>query len=234
MKTCIKAAQDRSLQPLIIFDIDDTIIDCRHRKYLVIQDFIEQALIKERFPLECQRLGQMPWTEVCYRIIDTLRKQDIHHPHFSEELLQFWRFHYFSYPYLLRDQAFPQAISFVQQCAAWGAAIVYLTGRDEQGMGQGTRESMQKLGFPTSSDQVSFILKLDPLQDDVGFKKAALEDIAKQGEVVAAFENELPNLNVMAERFPSAKMYWRKTLYLPNPPEPHPLVETLFHFEGRV
>ena len=33
-----------------------------------------------------------------------------------------------------------------------------------------------------------------------------------------------------AERFPEAAMYWRDTLYLPDPPEPHPNIEVLEQF----
>jgi hypothetical protein len=97
-------------------------------------------------------------------------------------------------------------------------------------MGQGTFDTMRKLGFPTDGERVHFILKENPAVDDLKFKAMALEKVAPLGKVIAAFENELPNLHVMAERFPDAAMYWRKTLYFPNPPEPLPHVEILLEF----
>ena len=226
----IEDAQAKGLLPVIIFDLDDTLIDCRHRKYRVIRDFLALALVQENFAYECQILSQLSWENVQYRVLDTLAQQGVQNPIFGDQLFQFWRKHYFTYPYLINDEPFPRALELVQHCHDLGAVTVYLTGRDVPGMGQGTYDSMQKLGFPVTGDRVHFILKKDPTEGDLEFKIGALERIAVLGHVIAALENELPNLNAMAERFPHASMYWRKTLYLPHPPQPHPRVEELLHF----
>ena len=217
-------------QPVIIFDLDDTLIDCRHRKHRVIQDFIRTPHIRETFALECQIIEGLSWENVQYRILDTLAQEGIRNQLFCEQLLHFWRQHYFTYPYLIDDQPFPRALEFVQHCHALGASTVYLTGRDKPSMGQGTFDTLRKLGFPFDGERVRFILKDDPAVDDLAFKAMALEDVAPLGKVIAAFENELPNLHVMATRFPDAAMYWRKTLYLPNPPAPLAQVEILLEF----
>lgn len=217
-------------QPVIIFDLDDTLIDCRHRKHRVIHEFIQQLHIRDAFALECQLVERLSWENVQYRVLDTLVQEGIQNQLFGEQLVQYWRERYFTYPYLIEDRPFPRALEFVQHCRQLGAIIVYLTGRDVPGMGQGTYDAMRKLGFPTADERVHFILKEDPAIDDLAFKVGALEKIAPLGKVIAAFENELANLHAMAERFPDAAMYWRKTLYLPNPPEPMPQVEVLLHF----
>jgi hypothetical protein len=226
----IEDTQAKGLLPVIIFDLDDTLIDCRHRKYQVIQDFLALPLVQENFAYESQILAQLSWERVQYRVLDTLTQQGIQNTIFGEQLFQFWRKHYFTYPYLMNDEPFPKALELVQLCHDLGAVTVYLTGRDAPGMGQGTYDSMQKLGFPVTGDRVHFILKEDPTEGDLEFKISALERIAVFGHVIAALENELPNLNAMAERFPDAAMYWRKTLYLPHPPAPHPRVVELPHF----
>jgi hypothetical protein len=218
-------------KPVIIFDIDDTIIDCRHRKHRVMHDFIKQAHVRESFALECQIVEKMSWESVQYRVLDTLAQEGVQNQLFGEQLFQYWRQHYFTYPYLIDDKPFPGALEFVNHCHDLGATTVYLTGRDIPGMGQGTFEAMRNLGFPSDDERVHFILKEDPAINDLEFKILALDKIAPLGRVIAAFENELPNLHAMAERFPEAAMYWRKTLYLPNPPEPLDHVEVLLSFK---
>lgn len=219
-----------SLQPVMIFDLDDTLIDCRHRKHLVIQEFIKQSHIKRDFANECLQLERIDWQTWQYRVLDTLHQLNIKNQIFTEKLQHYWLAHYFSYRYLLLDQPFQEALNFVRHCYQAGATIVYLSGRDEPGMGAGTRESLMHLGFPLLGPRLHCILKLDPEAPDLDFKVAALEVIARFGNVIAALENELINLNAMAERFPQAAMYWRKTLYMPNPPNPHERIQILHAF----
>ena len=217
----------------IILDIDDTLIDCRHRKHRVFQDFLREQSLWERYPRECEKLQMLSWESVCYRIDDNLKSAKIENLEFGQLLLSFWRQHYFTYPYLLEDRAFPGALRFVEDCRALGLQIVYLTGRDTPGMGPGTFAGMKKLGFPTEGEDIFFYLKPEAHLDDYEFKKSALEQLTKHGPVIAALENELGNLNAMAERFEEALVYWRPTLYAPNPPLPHPRVRILTHFPDK-
>ncbi len=216
--------------PQIIFDIDDTLIDCRYRKHKVFLDFIQQDNVGMRFPKESVCLSALPIHQVCYKISDNLSNAEIENPDFERELLDFWRTNYFSYPYLLNDQAFPGAVDFVNKCLSLGSRIVYLTGRDIPGMERGTLERMSALGFPTTGPAVRFFLKPHPQQDDHAFKLTTFDTIHRDGPVLAALENELGNLNAMAERFQDALVYWRPTLFAPNPPQPHPRVKLLREF----
>ncbi|SMF55656.1 HAD family hydrolase [Pseudobacteriovorax antillogorgiicola] len=226
----IEQVQSKGDLALVIFDIDDTIIDCRHRKLKVFRDFCSQDQIQDQFRQESEIVLNANIQDIAYRVTDCMKNLGIKSIDFVEQLATFWVGNYFTYPYIKDDLPFPGAESFVQGCHNAGAHIVYLTGRDEPGMGRGTREILAKLDFPWKNDDTSLFMKPDPAMDDFSYKKAVLNDIAKLGTVVASFENELKNLNQMAAHFPEALMYWRNTLYLPDPPEPHPKVETLSHF----
>ncbi|MBC7532953.1 MAG: hypothetical protein H7318_15370 [Oligoflexus sp.] len=217
-------------RPLIVFDVDDTLIDCRFRKSLVFRDFANQPRIQKKWPLESQMIIDMDWTRLCYRVNDNLKLLAIADETFGGELLNFWLQHYFTYTYLIQDRAFPGAQDFVKRCLDLGSHIVYLTARDHPGMYQGTIEALSSLGFPMHSPKTHVMLKPEVSMSDHHFKVGALEQIASLGEVVASFENELINLNAMAERFPDAAMYWRKTLYAPDPPPPHSRVEIMLQF----
>lgn len=226
----IKPLLAKNLRPLAVFDVDDTLIDCRYRKSLVFKAFAAQPEVQERWPDESEKLLAFNWQNLCYRVADNLKLIKVSRADFGDALFQFWLKHYFTYPYLIQDRAFPRAQSFVKHCEELGAHIVYLTARDHMGMYQGTIESLKSLGFPMHPPRTHVMLKAEFSMSDHHFKVGALEQIASLGDVVASFENELINLNAMAERFPEALMYWRKTLYAPDPPAPHSRVETLLHF----
>ncbi len=217
-------------KPILLLDIDDTLIDCRHRKHKVFMDFIAQAEVRRTFSTECDQLAALSPEAVRYRVHDNLKSLQIKNQEFAAALFDFWRQHYFTFPYLIQDQAFPGAVPFVERSHRSGLALVYLTGRDQAGMGRGTFESLTQLGFPTQGPDIHFMLKPDVNMGDFEFKRLALEEVAQLGPVIAAFENELGNLNAMAQRFPEAAVYWRKTLYAPDPPEPHERVQILFDF----
>lgn len=228
--------QLRSSRPegSLILDIDDTLIDCRHRKKRVISDFVSQLgdshASFERSHLE--RLKSIEVEQVRFRISECLEALEILHPELESQLFGFWRQHYFSYSYLKTDIAFSGAIEFVKQCLRTGVHIIYLTGRDEPGMGQGTRERLLELGFPLEQERIQLILKPDPQQPDLEFKRQALQSIAKSfPPVVALFENEIRNLNMMAEYFKKSSLFWRPTLQSPNQPEPHPDIRSFPSFD---
>jgi hypothetical protein len=217
-------------KPMILFDVDDTLIDCRHRKHTIFMDFLKQDWVRDRWPKEADLLGKLGWRSVHYRVQDNLAFLKIAEKSFADTLTQFWFDHYFSYSYLIQDIAFPRALEFVMDCQRLGAHTVYLTARDMPAMGQATFDTLEKLGFPVRGDDIHFVLKPVLAWNDHEFKVQALDDIARMGNVIAALENELPNLNAMADRFPEAAMYWRDTLFAPDPPAPHARVETLSHF----
>ncbi|NRA64979.1 MAG: hypothetical protein HRU19_10895 [Pseudobacteriovorax sp.] len=213
--------------PLVILDIDDTLIDCRYRKQIVLKDFANHLPKDHRY---YQKLISVNIASIHYLISDTLKAIEIEDKDFEQDIYQFWLSHYFSYDYLIQDQAFPGAVNFVNQLLEADIKVVYLTARHESEMGAGTREYFRSSAFPFDRPETTLILKPDRSIPDAAFKASALKEISSMGDVVASFENELKHLNEMAEYFPSGLMYWRDTLHSPNQPVPHKRVTKLPSF----
>lgn len=226
----IEAAKLNKQSPIVIFDIDDTIIDCRHRKLKVFQDFIKQENISQNYSQQSEALAEASIEDIHYRVHDCMNHLNIDDQKFIEELFEFWLARYFTHDYLIQDKSFHGAEDFVKRCHSAGAHVVYLTGRDEPGMASGTHHMLETLNFPWKVGGTSLILKPEAKLSDFDYKAEALKKIKSMGTVVASLENELKNLNQMAVEFPGALMFWRKTLFLPNPPEPHTAVEELLSF----
>jgi hypothetical protein len=106
----------------------------------------------------------------------------------------------------------------VGEVHAAGAAVYYLTGRDEPGMGRGTRASLQAHGFPIEDGRCHLRLKPRFEDDDLEFKRQAVDEIRSAGAVLALFENEPANANLFLQAFPDARVFFLETVCSPNPP----------------
>ncbi len=218
--------QNQTTPYSLVLDIDDTLIDCRHRKKMILRSFVEQVWNAGNYQHDdLQRLLDIKQDQVRFRISECLAAISIEHASLEKELFDYWLRHYFTYPYLKQDIAFDGAIAFTKACLDAGAHMIYLTGRDEGGMGQGTRERLAELGFPLNDERCKLILKSDPEQADLDFKQSAIRTIAeKEPPVLALFEIEIRNLNMMVNHFPESMFLWRPTLQSPGQPSPHPQI----------
>ncbi len=224
--TKINSSVSAGLRPIVILDVDDTLVDCRHRKLAVIRDFSKTPPLN---PLK-EQLAHISLSQISYRVVHCLQNLGINDPRLADELFQFWLSRYFTTPYLINDIAFPGAAEFVTKLVHHGAHIVYLTARDQPGMGEGTDKFLHQSSFPYPHPQAVLMMKPDISQPDAAFKQSILPEIARKGEVIASFENEIAHLNHMADFFPQALMIWRDTQYAPQPPQPHARIQVLSHF----
>ena len=70
------------------------------------------------------------------------------------------------------------------------------------------------------SDRAVLMMKPDPQIPDVDFKRDAVAGVAGLGEVVAVFENEPANLNVLLAGFPRARGVFLDTIHSTRPDQP--------------
>lgn len=189
--------------PVILFDLDDTLIDTAYRHMTIIKEFAGQADVQGRFPDAARKMGALGYGGVRYQLVDTLNAVGVAEAEkILPELTTFWSARFFDNAYLLLDQANAGAVDYVRETIARGGTVVYLTGRWEQ-MRLGTEQSMKGMGFPLANGRNVFLMmKPDRQQSDIDFKKAAFDEIARLGEVVGGCENEPANVNAYQQRFP--------------------------------
>jgi predicted secreted acid phosphatase len=168
-----------------------------------------------------------------YSIIDTARAAGAQDAEMLEFLRAFWFARFFKNDYLAEDEPVPGAAEFCAEALARGAALVYLTGRDE-GMRVGTLSALARHGFP-APDGLSVVLSLKPSFEtpDFEFKAEALKAVAKLGAVAGGFENEPSHVNLMAEAFPGSTMVLVETRHSGKPVSPLPAVSRIKDFRRR-
>ena len=192
----------KTKNPVIIFDLDDTLFYSSSRNLVIFQEFIKRKKIKKEFPYEVKQIKKIKRDQIEYRFDQTMNNLEISNVAFISQLKIFWRARFFSNDYVKEDEVIGGSVAYVNKLYNLGAKIVYLTGRNND-MRSGTILSLKENKFPYSKNAI-LITKKDKRMNDVIYKKSAFKDIELLGTVVGAFENEPKNLNAMLDYFPES------------------------------
>lgn len=210
--------------PIVVFDLDGTLMDNRPRTLAILREFAVRC--RDRDPALAERLENAHAGELEYLLSDSLERMGAHQ-HVAatargallEEMDAFWKERFFADPHLVHDVPLPGAVEFARACHEAGALLVYLTGRDLPMMGAGTFQSLRDLDFPIGVPGTELVLKPDAAMADEAFKREAAPQLARLGHVIAAFDNEPGNCNVMLAHYPDAHVVFVDTQRMPGGPE---------------
>lgn len=211
----VKTQVQSEEQSVVVFDLDDTLINTKERTHRVLREFA--GSVSDRYPYEASRLKTLQVRDTRYVLKETLAQLGIVNEEFLKEASAFWAPRFFSDRYVLGDKPIAGAAAYVRSLDREGAQIVYLTGRDRPNMGKGTEENLRRLGFPKGE----LLMKPDAKMDDFSFKQSAIEHIRELGQIVGVFENEPANLNLLHEAFPDAIGVFVDTIHSPKPDRPY-------------
>lgn len=206
------------ISSLVIFDLDGTLFDNRTRTMFILRE------ISERFDY---RLPQLVATMerfqdiavVHYSLEKTLYLMGVTSPTEIEFIEKEWSQRFFSDEYQKFDIPMAGAKSYVTRIHNAGATVIYLTGRDVGGMLVGTTESLRLYGFPVGIMGTMMIVKKFFEEDDESFKSNVVPYLKRLGEVVAIFENEPANSNILYQAFPGANSFFVLSQHRPDAPE---------------
>lgn len=208
---------------VVLLDLDSTLYEVAPRTHQILKEWASLTESKE-FGEITSRIGRTTVGEVGYSLRDTfvalgldLKDSEVHRA--WENAKHFWNHRFFSNHYLQYDSPYPGAVDFVKNIGELGAKIVYLTGRDEPRMGQGTRNKLVGDGFPwdPTEKKIQLILKEAAPIDDRKHKEDAGVRIAKMGSLIASFENEPVNLMALQTVFPKAMHVFVETAFSDHP-----------------
>jgi beta-phosphoglucomutase-like phosphatase (HAD superfamily) len=203
--------------PVVVFDLDGTLMDNRPRTVAILRELATRY--RDLDPDVARRLEGARPHDLDYLLADSLERLGAHRAELVEEMQVFWRERFFGDSHLLHDVALPGAVEFARACYDAGAILVYLTGRDLPLMGTGTFASLRDLGFPIGVPATELVLKPDAAMPDEAFKRLVAPDLARVGHVIAAFDNEPANCNVMLAHYPDAHVVFVDTQHMPGAPE---------------
>ena len=215
----------KSATPVLLLDLDSTLYEVGPRTYQILKEWLASPQ-SGAFKAAREAIALLKPHQVGYSIKDTFANVGLDAQKLSEaqEALKsakkFWTERFFTNEYLDYDHAYPGAADFVKEAYEHGAELVYLTGRDEPGMGDGTRARLLKDGFPWEVERTHLLLKKRFEMDDLDHKSKAADYINGVGSLIASFENEPPNLIALSEVFPKAMHVFVDTIYSDRPALP--------------
>lgn len=183
---------------LVVFDLDSTLFDVSPRLKKILHDFAEVPEHQALFPDSVQILKKIETFRTDWGIKNAVIRAglDSHHPEFHQALKDFWLKHFFSNEYLDFDIPSEGAVEYVQSLWQLGAHIVYLTGRDVQRMGPGSRKVLLKWGFPLDDKRAELVLKPQKGLNDAEFKSDWFANVPTEKFARTwFFENEPVNVN---------------------------------------
>lgn len=203
----------------VLLDLDSTLYEVSERS---AQIFRHAARDLGELPAPVRaRLETVSKEELGYSVRDSwvalgLCAQDPALSAACESLERYWRHHFFSDTFLGHDELYAETREWVNRLHATGAEIVYLTGRDEPAMRQGTLANLVRDGLPVGPG-THLCLKDRRDRDDVEHKVGAARRFAETGEIAASFENEPRNFAALVAAFPDASHVFVDTICSEKP-----------------
>ncbi len=201
----IKENSALNVKSYVLLDLDSTLYEVGPRTLRILRDGL-QAL-GDQAPAAV-RAAFATLENPGYSLEDTWRAlglclEDVELETVRGRMQAHWRTAFFSSDYLDHDIAYPGAAQFAQSLHVLGAELVYLTGRDEPRMREGTLRCLKRDGFPLG-ERAHLRMKASREIDDVVHKVGAAQALAREGAVVASLENEPRNFVALFEAFPDA------------------------------
>lgn len=187
-------------QGIAVFDLDSTLLDNGPRQSAILREY--GALVSVR-----EFENSLPEHWVSWDIGEAMANSGLPPDKVEEHrdaFREYWRERFFTSEYCRIDEMVPGASGFVQAVRQSGGKVYYVTGRHEE-MRAGTVACLERLGFPIPDDaNVRLLMKATLAEDDDAYKHETYGHLAREGTIVAAFDNEPTHINGYRKAFPSA------------------------------
>jgi len=181
--------------PVAIIDIDSTIMDTAPRN----RGILEAA--RRLFPQIEAVIPTMNDSDLGWGVAATAADRAGLSSFQRERLKSFWAERFFSNQWVACDHPYPGVRSFLFELKRHGLHLVYLTGRDEPNMCEGTIASFRRHDLPVDKN-TTFLFKPNAADDDITFKQSAIDAVRRIGVPVLAIDNEPGNANTFRHAFP--------------------------------
>ena len=226
----VRASYNKQERPMVIFDVDGTLLDNRTRIQRILVEYADAELKKAR-PDEAKKIREIKLDDIEYRVVDTLKGIGVDDSGIANNAMVFWGERFFTDAYLGYDVPTAGAVDFVRTLYSSGAKIVYLTGRDTERQLLGTVRALREHGFPIGIQGTELIMKPTPQTQNAMFKQRVTNYLRHYGKVVATFDNEPGNINVYRRAFGKALCVLFQAKHSADAPPLLPNITELKSFE---
>lgn len=207
-------------KPVLLLDLDSTLFEVAPRTHAIISAWRKNT--REKYEILLSKLDSISPSQIGYSLADTFKTLglDMNDSAIKAaflELKDFWWEKFFTNEYLHHDKTYPRANLFAQKAYEMGASIVYLTGREEKPMIEGTIKNLIRDGFPWDPKRTVLLMRQSAEQSDLEHKACASEKIRQMGMLIASFENEPQNIVALYREFPESMHIFMDTVCSDHP-----------------
>jgi hypothetical protein len=203
-------------RPLVVFDLDSTLFNVSTRTQLIVDTFVHEPAMQQRFPREVEFLKTFKTTHRDWGLRQPLERSGFlpGDEEFGKTLRDYWRARFFSSNFLHADVPYAGSIEAVNKLHDAGAVVYYLTGRDQLNMGSGTIEQLRRWSYPLRADASNLIMK--PIKgsvEDEDFKEIEMKKLMSHYQHIWFFENEPVIIHRVRVSTPHVKIIWVDTTH---------------------
>lgn len=192
----------------VIFDLDSTLFSVSPRTQSILRELSKSEDFRTKYAAEASVLEAVEVLPTDWGVREPLSRYPISGSlEFALEVRAFWRKHFFSSPFLDKDEIYPAADEYVRHLKALGAEIMYLTGRNEGAMKIGTLRALKRFEFPLDHE-THLMMKPSDVVSDEHYKVVALREIAPRFDHIWFFENEPVTIHEVRAALPQVKIVW--------------------------
>lgn len=207
----------------VIFDLDSTLFSVSPRTQFILRELSKREDFRARYAKEAEILGAIEILPTDWGLREALQRHPVSASvEFFKEVRNYWRKHFFSNHALAQDEIYPQANEYVQRLQELGAEILYLTGRAEDLMREGTIATLNKFGFPLE-DEGNLIMKTTEAMTDESYKVTVLRDLSRKFDYIWFFENEPLIIADVRRELPQVQVVFMDSTHARRAEPPHDL-----------
>jgi hypothetical protein len=226
LRQLLDGARAAGPKTTLVFDLDSTVFDNRPRQARIVREFGQQAGLSKLTACAPEHWSS-GWDMKAVFLNCGLSQAEA--DAIFKDARNFWAERFFTSAYCVDDVEVAGAPGYLRGVLATGARLVYLTGRHEE-MREGTVTCLGRCQMPVPGDRVTLVMKPTLRESDDSFKRTAHDNLEREGQVFAAFDNEPTHANDYAHRFPSATVVHLATDHSGRPVELLPRIVSVPNF----
>lgn len=195
-----------------VFDLDSTLICVRGRTQAILRSVPDYPPLKQVCAGQMDLFKTIEVYPTDYGLKQVLLRKGIQlSSSCYSDLSRYWAQCFFSNEFLKYDELYTGVYSYLFHLKKT-TDIMYLTGRSQKSMGEGTYKQIKDWKLPLEKKEF-LMMKQNEFAEDAVYKKNCLEELSKQYKKIWFFENEPVTINFIDQHLPEIHLVFMDSVH---------------------
>lgn len=202
LKNVLDSAQQCDQNCACVFDLDSTLICVRGRTQAILRSAPDYPPLRQVCAGQVELFRTIEVYPTDYGLKHILARTGIRlSSSCYYDLSGYWSHCFFSNEFLKYDKLYEGVSSYLSLLEKTEVEIIYLTGRSQKFMGEGTYKQLNQWNLPLKKKEF-LIMKQNNFTEDAVYKAKCLENLSRQYKKIWFFENEPTTINFIDQHLP--------------------------------